>query len=326
MTRRARPWRRCVAPLSLAALASLAIAASARADTVLDLPGNANMTREQVEEAGDYALPIGPWSDGAMPTLDVQGQITRQAWRIDSASPTTLQLMDQLAAQLEGAGFSPVFRCAAVACGGFDFRFGQAVLPPPEMFVDLFDYRFLAAHKPAGAQGGAEGDDTYVTLLISRSGADSYIQVTRITPAGADTDQPVASAVPGTGNGVSLVEALTRQGHTVLGDLDFATGADTLGPGPFASLRAVAAFLKAGDTRRIALVGHTDTVGGMEANLALSRRRARAVMQRLIEAHDVPPAQLEAEGIAYLSPRAPNGREEGREANRRVEAVLLSAD
>ena len=73
-------------------------------------------------------------------------------------------------------------------------------------------------------------------------------------------------------------------------------------------------------------MGHTDTVGGLEANVALSRRRAASVRDRLIERHGVPAEQLEAHGTGYLAPVAPNTTAEGREANRRVEAVLLETE
>ncbi|PVA11985.1 OmpA family protein [Pelagivirga sediminicola] len=313
---------------ALALVAALLAGPVTAAD--LALPGNAVMSRETVEEAASHALPVGPWSGGSLDARDVEGRITRQAWRIDSASQSTLQIMDMLETQLESAGFAPLFRCASEACGGFDFRFALKVLPPPEMFVDLFDYRFLSAHRPA--EGAQSGDD-YISLLVSRSGRDAYVQITRITPASRAAAPPLATganAAPGgvagapAPSGAPIVQSLTQRGHAVLRDLDFATAADTLGPGPYASLTALAAFLKADKTRRIALVGHTDTVGGLDANLALSRRRAEAVMQRLMGAHGVPAAQLEADGIAYLSPIAPNTTEPGRETNRRVEAVLLS--
>lgn len=290
----------------------------------LTLPGGATLARELVEQAGGHAVPTGPWKDGVLPTQDAVGRVTRQAWRVPGAPVTTLQLTNTLEAQLEAAGYSTVYRCASAVCGGFDFRFALTVLPPPEMFVDLFDYHYISARKPV------DGTDTdaFVTLLISQSGADTYIQITRIAPASAAasmTGAPVA-APPGVvpASPAPLMQSLTQRGHAVLRDLDFATGADRLGPGPFASLTALAAFLKADGTRRIALVGHTDTVGGLEPNLALSRRRAQAVMQRLIDAYGVAPTQMEADGIAYLSPTAPNTNEAGREANRRVEAVLLS--
>ena len=287
----------------------------------LSLPPTAVMAREVKGDGRSFALPIGPWANGSVPVQNVAGDVTRQAWRIDGGSATTLQLMNGLAAQLDAAGYDMLFRCEDATCGGFDFRFAIPVLPPPEMFVDLFDYRFLSASRGEGS--GAQ----HVSLLVSRSGAASYLQVTQIAAddAEAGTTAQVQSAPP-VATQDAIVSALQTRGRAVLSDLDFGTGAAALGEGPFASLTALAGYLKADGTRRIALVGHTDTVGGYDTNLALSRRRARAVMERLAGAHGVPAAQLEADGIAYLAPRAPNASAEGREANRRVEAVLLSGE
>jgi OOP family OmpA-OmpF porin len=67
-------------------------------------------------------------------------------------------------------------------------------------------------------------------------------------------------------------------------------------------------------------------VGTLENNIALSRARAEAVRQHLVEALGVDPAQVSATGIGYLAPRATNATAAGREANRRVEAVLLASD
>ncbi len=44
----------------------------------------------------------------------------------------------------------------------------------------------------------------------------------------------------------------------------------------------------------------------------------------LIEALGADPAQIDAEGIGYLAPRASNSTTAGREANRRVEVVLIA--
>jgi outer membrane protein OmpA-like peptidoglycan-associated protein len=74
----------------------------------------------------------------------------------------------------------------------------------------------------------------------------------------------------------------------------------------------------------VAIVGHTDASGGLEANIALSRKRAQAVRNVLIEAFGVPAAQIQAEGVGYLSPRASNLTEAGRTQNRRVEVMLTS--
>jgi len=71
-------------------------------------------------------------------------------------------------------------------------------------------------------------------------------------------------------------------------------------------------------------VGHTDNSGSLAANVALSKDRAAAVRKRLIEKLGVPAEQLTAEGAGWLSPRTSNLTPEGREKNRRVEAVLAS--
>ena len=313
---RARSFLPCVA---------LALWPSLAAAVELSLPPGAVMAREQRDDAGSYALPVGPWANGAVPVREVLGGVTRQAWRLGGASATTLQMMDTLEAQLVAAGYGTIFRCDDAQCGGFDFRFAIPVLPPPEMFVDLFDYRFLAAGLGEGA------DASHITLLVTRSGAAIYLQITQIVPgtAGAAPQAvgiPAVLAQPEAGGADASIASLKAGGRAVLADLDFRTGAAALGAGPFASLAGLAEYLKADATRRIALVGHTDTVGGYDANLALSRRRARAVMERLAKEYGVPAAQMEAEGIAYLAPRASNTARAGREANRRVEAVLLSGD
>ena len=71
------------------------------------------------------------------------------------------------------------------------------------------------------------------------------------------------------------------------------------------------------------LVGHTDAEGSLEANRALSERRALAVVERLVASHGIAPERLRAEGVGYLVPRAPNTTEEGRARNRRVEVVKV---
>jgi OOP family OmpA-OmpF porin len=112
-------------------------------------------------------------------------------------------------------------------------------------------------------------------------------------------------------------------GHVVLSDLDFVSGAVSLGNGPLASLDAVAAYLIANPSRQITFVGHTDATGPLDVNIALSRRRADAARSYVV-ARGVPADQVAADGVGFLSPRASNLTPAGREANRRVEAVLIS--
>jgi len=72
------------------------------------------------------------------------------------------------------------------------------------------------------------------------------------------------------------------------------------------------------------LVGHTDAVGSLAANMALSEKRATSVMSYMTRDLGVTASQLDAKGIGYLSSVATNDTSFGREENRRVVAVLVA--
>jgi OOP family OmpA-OmpF porin len=117
---------------------------------------------------------------------------------------------------------------------------------------------------------------------------------------------------------------LLTGGAVVLEGLDFGTGAADLTDGSYASLAALAEWLKANPDKTVALVGHTDASGGLDGNIVISKRRAASVRTRLMQAYGIPSAQIEAQGVGYLAPIASNLTEEGRQKNRRVEAILTS--
>lgn len=306
----------------LAALcaAALTLAGGAQALT-LELPAASRPLADQASAADSYALPLGPFANGSVPFRHLEGAITRQSWQVSAQGLTSLQLFAPLRAQLTQAGYDVLYECGGSECGGFDFRFATEVLPAPAMHVDLTDFRFLAAQKD---------DGDHIGLLVSRTENAGFVQLIHVTrdapvPAAMTTQpQETATTLPLPGTDLPLTEALTGLGHAVLTDLAFETGSSALGEGPFASLQSLSAFLLADPARRIALVGHTDAVGALEGNVALSKRRAASVLERLVSAYGVPRAQMEAEGMGYLSPIAPNQTDAGREANRRVEVVLLN--
>lgn len=311
--------------LLTALLALAAVPASMTHALELEIPGNARMTKDIRKAKGTYFLPLAPFANDKLPTVELEGQVIQQAWRIEAQDLTSLQIIAPLRDQLMETGYEILLDCVARECGGFDFRFNTSVMPAPDMFVDLFDYRFLSARLAT-----SDAAPRYASILVSRSGISGYVQITTVLPEGAAAPKVAAGnpvirpATPA--DNLPLARALSEQGHVILADLTFETGSAALGNGDFASLAALAAFLKADPGRRVALVGHTDTVGGLEPNVALSRRRAASVLERLVSAYDIPRGQLESGGMGYLSPVAPNTTPEGREANRRVEAVLLDTE
>ena len=80
--------------------------------------------------------------------------------------------------------------------------------------------------------------------------------------------------------------------------------------------------------RRIAVEGHTDSIGAALYNQGLSERRARAVADALIEA-GVARGLVSTRGYGSMFPLEPNTNEDGsdnpagRARNRRVEIVIL---
>lgn len=311
-----------------------AVAGHAQALT-LRLPDTATRAADRSESLTSYALPTGPFADGDIPGERVEGPLTQTAWRIDSPGQTTLEILVPLRDQLEQAGYTPVFECETIECGGFDFRYNTPVLPEPEMHVDLGDFRFLSARR---------GDEA-ISLMVSRSSSAGFVQITHIGkgagsgpvltaatkgPVGAtatalsrpptNTAAPPLSAQAATQIGPRLLAG----GSVALDDLVFASGTSSLSAGAYASLTELAAWLKGNPALTVALVGHTDASGGLEGNIALSRKRAQSVRERLIATYGIPGKQVEAEGVGYLSPRASNLTEEGRQMNRRVEVMMTS--
>jgi outer membrane protein OmpA-like peptidoglycan-associated protein len=98
----------------------------------------------------------------------------------------------------------------------------------------------------------------------------------------------------------------------------------TLTPNAREKLAKIAGILVAYSGLCPRLEGYTDSIGGDEYNLWLSRKRAGAVRDYLIS-QGVPAANLTAVGLGRADPVASNATAEGRQRNRRVE-MLISGD
>ena len=73
---------------------------------------------------------------------------------------------------------------------------------------------------------------------------------------------------------------------------------------------------------RVIIEGHTDSTGTDQYNEWLSRKRATAVAERMVNKYGVNPEQLETRGMGESQPIADNDSEEGRQMNRRVILVI----
>jgi OOP family OmpA-OmpF porin len=110
-------------------------------------------------------------------------------------------------------------------------------------------------------------------------------------------------------------------GHVAVYGITFDTNKSVVKPESKPSLDEIAKLLKQDPTLKLKVVGHTDMVGSLEANVALSQARAEAVVQALVAERGVAAARLKGHGVGPLAPVASNDTDEGRAKNRRVELV-----
>jgi outer membrane protein OmpA-like peptidoglycan-associated protein len=119
----------------------------------------------------------------------------------------------------------------------------------------------------------------------------------------------------------ALSNDIRATGHVAVYGINFDTGKSTIKPESAQALGEIAKLLTADPSLKVFVVGHTDTVGGVDSNIKLSQDRAEAVLQALVRDHGIAPARLRASGCGPFAPVASNDTEEGRAKNRRVELV-----
>jgi outer membrane protein OmpA-like peptidoglycan-associated protein len=109
-----------------------------------------------------------------------------------------------------------------------------------------------------------------------------------------------------------------------LGNVLFDFDKSELRTGAMRNLYPLVSFLKDDPSRTAIIEGHTDNVGPPAYNLDLSRRRAEAVRQFLIDS-GIAPNRVSARGLGDSYPVASNNTPEGRQMNRRVAIVFTSS-
>jgi OmpA-OmpF porin, OOP family len=122
-------------------------------------------------------------------------------------------------------------------------------------------------------------------------------------------------------NADAMSDEINATGHAAVYGIYFDTGLSVIKPESDATIAEIAKLLTNSATLKLDVVGHTDNVGSLDANMKLSRERADAVVKTLVDKHRVAGARLRANGVASLCPVISNDTAEGRARNRRVELV-----
>ena len=192
----------------------------------------------------------------------------------------------------------------------------------------------LAAEQKAAAE--AEAEKTRVAALAQQQEAEKAAQLAAEQKAEAEAEAERArkAAAQAESEKAALRAQLLKQLSMVLqthdtvrglivnmSDVLFDTGSYTLRPGAREKLAKISGILLAYPGLKVAVEGHTDSVGGDEYNQRLSEERAGSVREYLV-AQMVPAGSVTARGFGKTRPVTTNDTPEGRQQNRRVELVV----
>ena len=118
-----------------------------------------------------------------------------------------------------------------------------------------------------------------------------------------------------------MAEEISASGRVAIYGIYFDFDKADLKPESKPTLDEIAKLLNELPELELVVVGHTDNVGSLDHNMALSKQRAAAVAAALVQDYGIPAQRLTSWGIGYLSPVASNQTDDGRALNRRVELV-----
>ena len=169
-------------------------------------------------------------------------------------------------------------------------------------------------------------DDTFnklSTILVQKDGKETWIEVRcysgimfRLSIVEKEImKQEIAADANAMGNDIN------NTGHVAVYGIFFDSGKAEIKPESDAAIEQISKLLQNNVSLKLYVVGHTDNVGTIEANMKLSKDRADAVVNSLVTKYGIQAARLKSYGVASLVPVATNDNEEGRAKNRRVELV-----
>ncbi len=145
------------------------------------------------------------------------------------------------------------------------------------------------------------------------------------SPAQPGVGMPPASGAGGGGSGAvsRLEQALQTQRKADVYSIYFSFNSATIREESEPTLAEIGQILHRHPDWKLAVNGHTDSVGGDPSNLELSQRRAAAVKDALVSRYGISATRLGTAGFGRAQPKDTNDTLEGRARNRRVELVRL---
>jgi len=217
------------------------------------------------------------------------------------------QIVRGLSLEVEGRGDgSGALTASKIRFGKDDFRVAQSI----ETRVAPAETRLTQTEENQQRLSG-QIDELMAISNAARGGAKAAQETADAAIAGVNaTNQRISS----------LDDYVVQSAETV----NFRVNSAVLSPEAKAKLDEVAQAAMQLKGYSIEITGFASAEGSTQRNKALSENRARAVINYLVETHNIPLRRIGTSfGFGELQAVADNATREGREQNRRVEVKLL---
>ena len=257
----------------------------------------------------------------------VEGKIVYAYYRFNPGI-SALQIQREFEAKAKEEGYTVAFSCATEK--GSCFTNGK---PEPGVSLGLLldkpgnmpalDKLNMSIVRNYFMTGGAR----YIYLTRDEGGVSTvHIAVSLAdTPAKgvmAITKSVITGDVPSITGASSLASELKKNKSVSLNNLLFDVNSDILLPNSRDQIHEIAMMMREDPAIKLEIVGHTDSDGGRDYNLDLSKRRAASVVRALKEGFDIEGTRLTSSGKGLGEPVASNDTKDGKAQNRRVELKL----
>ena len=316
--------------LGLALMTSPALAADATG--CRDLGGLKRFERSEIVQCdgrafAEYVLPLGKATayshDNKRGTFaakrDLEGRLARNLYFVP-AGPSSAEVFRNYRNELAEKGYTTLFERRAGDLGFWmPTVFGESGPGGQILQYSADESRYIAAEREK------DGVKTHLAIYVIEF-KDGYHP--KLKPQKGQVVVRIDEVVSGelkdqmvTGSAAEIQRSLDQSGKVALYGLYFDFNKASLQPQSRPTLDEIAKFLKANPNQRVHVVGHTDSVGGVESNMKLSEARAASVVAELAKTYAITPARMRPAGVGLLAPVASNATDEGRAKNRRVELL-----
>jgi outer membrane protein OmpA-like peptidoglycan-associated protein len=243
------------------------------------------------------------------------------------AQRSSLEVFRNYESDLAAKGFSVLYKCSGEeACESFGAEIYRALYPPTGALQnnELSKVAFNVPAEPhylAATLARPEGQVS-VSLYVAVDRGNAFPETKDRVAVLLDVveDKPMEAKMV-TVDAAKMAKDIATTGRVALYGLYFDTDKAELKQESAPALAEIGKLLKAQPDLKVYIVGHTDNAGGFDYNMGLSQRRAKSVVDQLIQSYGISADRLKPAGAGQIAPVAANDDEAGRSKNRRVEIV-----